>query len=468
MSDLFLFNTLTRKKEAFTQSLNVPISLYTCGPTVYNYAHIGNLRTYVFEDILKRVLLHKGYDIHHVMNITDIDDKTIRDAALNNIPLSEFTKKYEAAFLKDIDSLSILPAKDYPRATDHIDTMIEMISTLISKKHAYQGSDGSVYFSISSYDEYGRLARLTKTANSTESRIANDEYDKDSASDFVLWKAYDEKRDGDVFYNAPFGKGRPGWHIECSAMAFKILGESIDIHCGGVDNMFPHHENEIAQSQCCFDTKFAKVWMHAEHLLVDGKKMSKTLGNFYTLKDIHSNGYSSNELRYFLSSQHYKMQCNFTFIALDAARNSLRRVNDCLERLQYVDSNKGCNEFIGVLEKCSDECIRSIYDDLNTPQCLAALFECIRSINVYIDREEISKDQALIAKNMLVEMFSLLGVKVDGSSMRVSEEGEVLAKRRDQARLEKNYKESDHIRKILEEMGYLVEDTPHGTRVKKI
>src|SRR3990167_5556261 len=351
---LKLYNTETRKKEEIVPSDNDKIRIYTCGPTIYDYAHIGNFRTYIFEDLLRRTLEFFDFEVLQVMNITDIDDKTIKGALKKHQSLIEYTEPYRQAFFEDITSLNVEKAEYYPKATQYTAQMIEIIKNLIAKNYAYKGSDGSIYFSIEKFKKYGRLSHLDLASlkQNAQNRINSDEYEKENASDFVLWKSYDEKRDGNIFWESPFGKGRPGWHIECSAMAIKLLGPTIDIHCGGVDNVFPHHENEIAQSESFTGKVFVRHWVHVEHLLVDHKKMSKSLGNFFTLRDLLKKGYSGREVRYLLLSTHYRTQLNFTFAGLDAARASLQRIGDFINRLRAIQG-PGTGQSSGVLERAS-------------------------------------------------------------------------------------------------------------------
>lgn len=338
---LKIFNTELRQKEDVIARDGCTIRMYTCGPTVYNFAHIGNFRTYVFEDLLRRTLKFLGYRVEQVMNLTDVDDKTLKGAIENNVSLNAFTAPYKQAFFDDLKTLNVERVEHYPQATDYIQEMIAMIEQLLEKGVAYTGADGSIYFAISKFPSYGRLSHLhLRELKTGASGIEADEYDKENVADFVLWKKYDPARDGKIFWDSPFGPGRPGWHIECSAMAMKLLGESIDIHVGGVDNIFPHHENEIAQSEAFSCRKFVRYWMHAEHLLVDHKKMSKSLGNFYTLRDLLTRGYTGAEVRYMLLQSHYRTQLNFTFPGLDAATATLERLGDFITRLQAIRQQK--------------------------------------------------------------------------------------------------------------------------------
>lgn len=352
-----LYNTETKQKEAVHPLDGRTIRMYTCGPTVYNYAHIGNFRTYVFEDLLRRSIQFFGFPVRQAMNLTDVDDKTLKGAIQNNVSLDDFTKTYKDAFFEDLKTLNIEPVEFYPAATDYIDEMVAIIQGLLEKGVAYRGIDESIYFSISKFPSYGRLSHLhiDELKAGASNRVGVDEYDKDNVCDFVLWKAYDPSRDGEIFWKSPFGPGRPGWHIECSAMAMKLLGESIDIHVGGVDNCFPHHENEIAQSEAFSGKQFVRHWLHAEHLLVDHKKMSKSLGNFYTLRDLLSKGYTGSEVRYMLLQTHYRTQLNFTFEGLDASRATLNRLADFIQRLREIKSEKIHKALDLILEKALPE-----------------------------------------------------------------------------------------------------------------
>ncbi len=338
---LKVFNSETRLKEEVVPSDGRIVRMYTCGPTVYNFAHIGNFRTYIFEDLLRRTLKFFGYKVNQAMNLTDVDDKTIKGAIENKVSLDEFTRPYKQAFFEDLQQLNIEKVEHYPEATAYIPEMIKIIEGLLKKGVAYVGADKSVYFSIHHFPTYGRLSHLhLPELKEGASGVALDEYDKENISDFVLWKSFDPNRDGNIYWDSPFGLGRPGWHIECSAMAMKLLGDSIDIHAGGVDNMFPHHENEIAQSEAFSCCRFVRYWMHSEHLLVDHKKMSKSLGNFYTLRDLLNRGYKGKEVRYLLMQAHYRTQLNFTFAGLDAAVATLQRCSDFIARLQAIRQQK--------------------------------------------------------------------------------------------------------------------------------
>lgn len=466
---IYLHNTLSQKKELFKPKESNIVKLYTCGPTVYNFAHIGNLRTYVFEDLLKRTLQYLGYRVDHVMNLTDIDDKTIKGATEKNQTLEEFTKVYETAFFEDLETLKIDAANHYPKATDHVQSMIEMIEDLLKKEIAYIGHDKSIYFSIGKFKKYGKLShlKLEDLQCNASNRNANDEYDKENASDFVLWKSYDIKRDGNIFFNSPFGKGRPGWHLECSVMAMKFLGETLDLHMGGVDNIFPHHENEIAQSECFTNKTFCPFWVHAEHLIVDGKKMSKSLGNFYTLKDLLNMGYSGQTIRYLLLSNHYKTQLNFTLEGLKGAKQTLGRISHFIERLQEIDTNIEQGQEVD-LEKVQEGFKLALQDDLNISEALAVIFDFIRSTNSLIDQNKISQIMSEKILNMLKNFDLILNVmnfKKEFNS--ISSELQEALNQREDARKNKDWKLADQLRDFILAHGYLIVDSPKGSTLKK-
>lgn len=369
---LKIYNTLTRQKEEFKPIKNNEVGLYTCGPTVYSFAHIGNFRAYVFSDMLKRYLKYSGYNVKHIMNITDVDDKTIRESQKENKSLSEFTAFYTKAFYEDRDILNITPADTYTKATDFIPEMIKLIETLVDKGYAYKTGDGSVYFDIHKDKEYGKLSHfnLKDLKDNALGRLKNDEYDKENAQDFALWKAWDEK-DGDVFWETSLGKGRPGWHIECSAMSMNKLGETFDIHTGGVDNIFPHHENEIAQSECATGKPFAKYFMHNEHLMVDNKKMSKSLGNFYTLRDIIEKGINPIAFRLWLYTSNYSTKTNFTLETVNGAQVALERLKKA-----YLDLG---NDIGTVNTGYKTRLIEYMDDNLNTARALSLVWEILKN-----------------------------------------------------------------------------------------
>lgn len=466
--NLKLYNTETREKESIVAKEGFPLKLYTCGPTIYHFAHIGNFRTYVAEDLLRRTLKFFGFSVEQAMNLTDIDDKTIRGALAQNTSLKTFTDPFKKAFFEDISTLNIEKAEHYPAATSYIGEMIQMIEQLMSKGFAYQSSNGSVYYAVKQFPSYGRLSHFCLDelkVNASGDNLA-DEYEKDEMSDFVLWKAYDINRDGDMFWDSPFGKGRPGWHIECSAMAMTLLGPHIDIHCGGVDNMFPHHENEIAQSEGCSGHQFVRHWMHVEHLLVDHKKMSKSLGNFYTLRDLQKQGWSGIEVRYLLLSTHYRTQLNFTLEGLQAARASLGRIQDCLARIQRVQQSSSNGSALVYLKQAEFLFQESLADDLNISSALAAMFDLIREIHICIDDKQLSH----VEGEQILQTF-LHWDQVLGLSLFQEEEipAELLGylEERNEARKVKNFQRSDEIRDLIDRQGYIIEDTPEGPRLKR-
>lgn len=466
---LTLYNTESRAKEAIAPLDGKTIRMYTCGPTVYNFAHIGNFRTYVFEDLLRRTIKFFGMPIDHVMNITDVEDKIIRETVKKDLSLHEFTEPYTKAFFEDLKTLNIEPAEHYPLATDYIPQMIEIIQKLLEKGYAYKTADG-IYFSINHFPSYGKLSHLhlDELQEGASERMYADEYDKQNASDFVLWKNYDPERDGKVFWDSPFGKGRPGWHIECSAMAMSLLGETIDIHVGGVDNMFPHHENEIAQSEAFSGKHFVKHWLHSEHLLVDHKKMSKSLGNFFTLRDLLAKGFTGPEVRYLLLQAHYRTQLNFTFQGLEAARAVLQRFADFIARLNEIQDPQNYGKVAPLLEKSYNDFRSALADDLNISPALAALFDLMREVNALCDAKQIGKEEAQNVIEQMRTFDSVLGViPFESTPLVLTGQLEEALKKREEARKTKNWKEADHWRDFIHSNGYLIEDTPTGARLKK-
>src|SRR3954452_15201970 len=381
-----IFNTYSRQTEEFVplDQTGRAVRMYTCGPTVYSRAHIGNFRAYVFEDLLQRHLELRDYNVHRVMNITDVEDKTIRGAREAGIPLQKFTEQFKAAFFEDAHTLRIKRADDYPPATDqrYIDRMIDMISALISKGLHYQADDKSVYFRIKKFPNYGKLAHFDLTQLQSTGRVKHDEYDRKHIGDFALWKAWDDA-DGDVKWDSPWGTGRPGAHIECSAMATQLLGDQLDIHCGGVDNIFPHHEAEIAQTEGCTGKKFVRYWLHCAHLMVEGQKMAKSLGNFYTLRDVLAKGYSGREVRYALMRVHYRAPLHFTWEGMEEARVSIGRVDDRVRRLKENVERPTPNAEPPMAERGAFQ--NALDDDLNISGALGVLFETIRETNRRMD-----------------------------------------------------------------------------------
>ena len=453
------YNSLTHKKEEFVPIQKGRVGLYTCGPTVYDFSHIGNFRTFLFEDLLKRVLLAFDYKVHHIMNITDVDDKTIKKASVEKKELNEITNVYTDAFLKDSNSLRILEADEYPKATDHIDEMIEMIKVLIERKFAYISKDGSVFFKISKFSDYGKLVNLSNSIILNEEELS-DEYDLDSINDFALWKTH-KTEDGKIAWDSPWGKGRPGWHIECSAMSTKFLGAHFDIHCGGVDNKFPHHENELAQSVCSLDSPFVNYWLHSEFLTVEGKKMSKSLNNYYVLSDLVEKGFTYEDFRFIILSAHYRSKVNFSIKRRDEAKSAIRRIGEVRQRLQDISS-----EVSTALPNEVNDFNESLMDDLDTPKALAAFFNWVRLTNQNIDQKNISKVEAEMG-NAFIEHFNSIFAILDDSKELPSEVQSLLDSR-EKYRKNKEWQKSDQIRDKLLSLGWKIKDTPFGAKVTKM
>ncbi|MBQ7208339.1 MAG: cysteine--tRNA ligase [Lentisphaeria bacterium] len=468
--EIRFFNTMERRVVPFAPLKPGEVGLYTCGPTVYNFAHIGNFRAYTFEDILKRTLEFFGYKVHQVMNLTDVDDKTIRDSRAANLPLRTFTEKYKKAFFEDIKTLNIEPAEVYPAATDHIPEMIALIKILMEKGFAYQAEDKCIYFSIAKFPAYGRLARIDRENQRAGVRINTDEYAKDSVADFALWKAWDEN-DGDVKWESPWGPGRPGWHIECSAMSSKYLGTAFDIHTGGIDNMFPHHEDEIAQSEAANGKKWVNYWLHCEHLMLNGEKMSKSLGNFYTLRDLQAKGWRGQEIRWVLVGAHYRKKLNFTFEALAQARETLNRFSAFFARMRGVSAPGDGSEIRGQIDSALEKFGSAMADDLNTAEAVAQLFELSREANRLADAGTLSKAGAaevLAAFRKFDSIIGCLDVDKVPEAEEIPPELAALAEQRAAARKAKNFAESDRLRDEISAKGYLIEDVPGGGwRLKK-
>jgi cysteinyl-tRNA synthetase len=461
------FNTYSREIEEFEprDPTERKIGIYTCGPTVYSRAHIGNFRAYIFEDLLQRHLQLRGYKVHRVMNITDVDDKTIRGAREANTPLSEFTAPFKQAFVEDIETLRIKRANEFPAATDqgYIDRMIEMIGTLISRGLAYQADDKSVYFRINKFPDYGKLAHFDLTQLQSTGRVKHDEYDKEHIGDFALWKAWDEE-DGEVGWESPWGRGRPGWHIECSAMSTALLGDQIDIHCGGVDNIFPHHEAEIAQSEGVTGKKFVRYWLHCAHLLVDGQKMSKSLGNFYTLPNLLEKGYTGREIRYALMRVHYRAPLNFTWEGMEEARQALARIDEWLERLR--ETAAGRNEKEKAKTRLRQQFEEALDDDLNISAALGFLFETIRETNRAMDQGELDAASAKAWLDWWRWINNVLDLETE-AEVALPAEVTQLARDREAARREKNWKRSDELRERIFALGWEVRDTKDGQKLTR-
>lgn len=464
---LQFFNTLTRKKEEFHPIKKGKADMYTCGPTVYDYAHIGNFRAYVFEDILRRYLKYQGYRVTQIMNITDVDDKIIRAVKDKDISANDYSEKYIQAFFEDIDALNIERAEVYPKATEHINEMVDIIKKLLNKEIAYRGEDSSIYFSIAKFPEYGKLAHIKTDELKTGVRIKHDEYDKENLSDFALWKAWDEN-DGDVYWETELGKGRPGWHIECSAMSAKYLGFHFDIHTGGVDNIFPHHENEIAQTEAVTGKKFVNYWLHNEHLLVDGGKMAKSKGNFYTLRDIISKGYNPLAVRYLFASSDYRKKLDFTFENLEASWKAINKIYDFLRRIKEMAGETSTGDVKALIEKAQSGFIKGMDDDLNASMAMAEVFTFISDINKMLDSGGISREDSNNIIDFMLDLDRVLGLKMEEAlaGKELAKEVQSLIEERQKARKEKNFAHADEIRDELKNKGIVLMDTPQGTRWK--
>ena len=469
--ELKFYNTLSRSLETFKSVEEGKAGLYTCGPTVYNFAHIGNFRAYIFEDLLHRTLEYAGYKVKQIMNLTDVDDKTIRNSRAAGVPLRDFTETYKKAFFEDIKTLNITPAAIYPAATDHIKEMIAMIQVLMDKGIAYQSEDKSIYFSIEKFPEYGKLAHIDRDNQRAGVRIDADEYAKDSVADFALWKARDEA-DGDVWWPSPWGEGRPGWHIECSAMSMKYLGESFDLHTGGVDNMFPHHEDEIAQSESVTGKKWVNYWLHCEHLMVDNTKMSKSLGNFYTLRDLLGKGYTGREVRWVLIGTHYRKKLNFSLTALDQARETLGKFSSFFARMKEITAPGDGSEVAAIVEQAVTQFRTAIADDLNSAGATAALFALVRDGNRLADSGALTAAGAakiLDCCRDFDRIFGCLDVDAAPAAEEFPAEVVAMAEERSAARKNKNWAESDRLRDAIKAAGYLIEDAPGGVwKLKKL
>jgi len=460
---LQLYNTLSRKKEVFKPIKKGQIGLYSCGPTVYNFAHIGNFRNYVFVDILKGYLKFKGFKVKHVMNITDIDDKTIRDSAKAGMNLKEFTEKYTKAFFDDIKALNIEKADIYPKATEHVKDMIKFVKVLVKKKYAYEKLN-SVYYDISEFKNYGKLSKVDLSQMKAGARVDLDEYEKDHPGDFTLLKRskLDELKKG-IYYDTEFGKCRPGWHLECSVMSMKYLGNTFDIHTGGIDLVFPHHENEIAQSEAYSGKKFVNYWLHNEHLIVDGKKMSKSLGNFYTLRDLLSKGYDPIAIRYLLLSTPYRTKLNFTFKALEAAKKAVEKLNNFI----FVLRGMSCSSDVGNIDELIKEARAAFElkmdDDLNISEGLAVVFDFMNDVN----KLHLSKNDAAKVISFMEEIDKILGVIDFSVEGKVPASVKKLIDEREKARGKKDFATADKIRDELKKKGIELIDTSEGVRWKR-
>jgi len=469
---LKLFNTLSRSVQEFIplDAAGKKVGLYCCGPTVYDFAHIGNWRTFIFGDLVRRYLDFKGYAVQHVMNITDVDDKIIKRVRETGMPLAEFTGKFEGAFFDDLKALNCRLPQRTPRATEHIAEIIALIEKLVARGLAYQTPDGSVYFSIEKYrssgSRYGQLVKLNFDEMRVGERVRSDEYEKEAIADFALWKAR-VPDDGEVFWPSPWGEGRPGWHIECSAMSMKLLGTSFDVHLGGEDLMFPHHEDEIAQSEGAgvqsTGHPFVKYWLHGAHLLVEGKKMSKSLGNFFTLRDLLAKGFTGREVRYLLLTAHYRETFNFTLEGLQSARAALSRIDECLTKLRELEGNvngAGDSPLLGEFAKALD-------DDLNISGAWGAVFEWVRDTNRKLAENALDASSAATSLATWDKLDSVLGMGAP-KELEVPAEITLLVEARQAARKAKDFKRADVIRDELKAQGWVIEDTPKGARAKRV
>jgi cysteinyl-tRNA synthetase len=465
------FNTLGRRLDPFEPLEAGKVKLYTCGPTVYNVAHIGNLRTFLFEDILRRSLKYLGYEVYQVMNLTDVDDKTIRGAQEQGVGLDEYTAPFIEAFFEDLATLGLEPLEVYPRATEHIPEMIALTEALVEKGYGYRAEDGSIFFRIAQDEDYGKLSGFDLEQMRTGERVASDEYEKEDVRDFVLWKA---AKPGEPSWDSPWGPGRPGWHIECSAMSQRYLGDSFDIHCGGVDNIFPHHENEIAQSESATGKPFVGLWMHSEHLIVDGEKMSKSAGNFYTLRDLLERGESPRAIRYLFLSVHYRQKLNFTFESLKAAAAALKRLDEFQFRLEHVEeAGSPRPKVAAACERLQESFAASLADDLNTSEALGALFVFVKEVNRQIEKAAFGEGDRDRVRQVLERVEGVLGV-LDSQRWAVPEtagpsDGEIeeMVQARIAARGRRDFAEADRLRDQLVGLGIILEDTPQGTRWRR-
>ncbi len=459
-------NTLTNKLEEFHPLNGNDVRLYICGPTVWNFAHIGNFRTFAFGDILRRYLKFKGYNLTHVMNLTDVDDRIINEAAKQNISIDEMTAPFITAFWEDLDSLNCERPEIAPRATEHIAEMISIIETLLENGHAYE-SDGSIYYRISAFPEYGKLSKIKFEGNIVggSERVDTDKYEKEDARDFALWKAAGA---GEIAWDTSLGRGRPGWHIECSAMAMKYLGETFDIHAGGIDLVFPHHENEIAQSEGATGVPFVKYWLHAEHLKVDGETMSKSKGNYYTFRDLTELGFAPVGIRYFLLSVPYRKQLNFTLEALRGHEKSVMSLRDFRSRLTEARVESGSNpRLTDAAARALEEFTAGMDDDLNTSVALAALHNLTREVNTALTRDEVLEDNKQEILQLLERFDTVLNIFGDGQSEMLDAEIQSLIDERQEARRRRDFARGDEIRDQLMARGINLEDTRDGVRWKR-
>jgi len=503
---LRFYNTMTRRKEIFKPLKNDYVRIYSCGPTVYDFAHIGNFRAFIFYDILRRYLKYKGYKVKHVINITDVDDKTIKGSQRLGISLKEYTEKYTKAFFEDLDRLNIERVEVNPKATEHIEDMVNLIKILIKKGYAYRGEDGSIYYDVSRFKDYGKLSGIKLKELKAGARVKQDEYGKGEARDFALWKAY-TKEDGDVYWETEIGKGRPGWHIECSAMSMRYLGETLDIHTGGIDLIFPHHENEIAQSEAATGKTFVRYWMHNDFVLINGKKMSKSLGNFFTLRDLLEKGHDAMAIRYLLLSTHYRSKLNITEEALTYAKNSVDKIMNFIDTLDEIIKSKqdvkNGAEVMQLIKKTEKGFESAMDDDLNTSLALSYIFDFIKGINRLIEKGKLSSSDAERCKALMLKFDKVLGIierkmkegehsagrkllafqktlrgmigdekllrEFDARIKKVKGYGDAITNilwLREEFRKRKQFEISDKIRAEMLKIGIVIEDTPAGQKWK--
>jgi cysteinyl-tRNA synthetase len=469
MPDFRLYNTLTRSIESFEPADGETVRMYTCGPTVYKPAHLGNFRTFLFEDLLRRVIALRGWKLVQVMNLTDVDDKIIKSASDQGITISEVTAPVVQTFNADRAFLRIQDAEVYPRATDHIPEMLEIVRRLIERGLAYLADDGTVYFAIDKFKGYGKLSRLDTREVRAGARVIQDDYSKENAQDFALWKAAKPEDEATgAAWDSPWGRGRPGWHLECSAMAMKYLGETLDIHCGGIDLIFPHHEDEIAQSEGATGKPFSRCWSHGEFLLTDGSKMAKRLGNVATVQDLRDQGIPAAAFRHFVFSTHYRKQLNMSGEALEASMEGVRRVGDFAERLGAAKS--ATPELEKIADDAESEVLAALFDDLNAPIALGALFTFIRKANAELDRHGVDRRALERAREVFARINSVLDVvpEAAGSDPELARWVEEKLAARKNARSRREFSQADAIRSEIEARGIAIEDTPTGTKWKKL
>ncbi len=473
------YNTLTGKLEPFETLEPDRVRMYSCGPTVHDFAHIGNFRTFVFEDILRRFLKHQGYALLQVRNLTDVDDKTIQKSLASGVSLREYTDKFSEAFLDDARLLNLEPPERLVRATEHIDDMVKLIERLCSQSFTYE-SEGSVYFRISKFSGYGKLSKIDLSGIKTGARVETDSYEKEDPRDFALWKA---PKENEPFWETSLGRGRPGWHIECSAMSMRYLGESFDVHTGGVDLAFPHHENEIAQSEAATGKPFVRYWLHSEHLLVEGEKMSKSLGNFYTLRDLFARGYRPSAIRFLLASVPYRKQLNFTFDGLQQAAAAVDRLRNLRFRLTRSTFSSGSQSQVReACETARQKFREGLADDLNTAQALAAVFDLVRDVNTLADRGDFRSGDVTLVLDVLAEWDKIFDVMTEDDAGKLRAAGyapkeggeeisaaevERLLEERARARARRDFADADRVRQELLDRGILIEDTKDGVRWRR-